>query len=432
MGPPFDRHPTTPAQIRNAAAGLSRSEGQLDGVMNAFAGPAQAAADAVDGELDGQITVPAGSVVESALESKAGARLCRGAVNAFADCVELFDTGVDDINERWEHARTNDFFVGDDVDDRESEIDDARSAEAAALRAEYRVLEATLDTDAESLAQILRALPVIGLEELKNFQAGVDARSANEGRPEYVALGDSYSAGTGAGDYKPYAGDTNPYRSENSYAELLADRLELDLDHRAVNGATTDGIADQLHTLGPDTEYVTLTAGGNNVGFSKAVRNSLLGDGKASIEESRQQIEDELPEDLDALYTEIRERAPNATIVVGTYPHLVDGERGGLLSDAEESDMNDAADELAAKITEAAEEAGFEVADVRERFEGHESDDSGEYHYEGPVLVQDEPRDPWIHGLAINPFNDPVYVESFHPNEDGHEAYANEFEELLR
>ncbi|MDN5854473.1 MAG: hypothetical protein L0K86_16810, partial [Actinomycetia bacterium] len=196
MGPPFERHPSTPAQIRASAAGLSRAEGQLDGVMAALEGPAQAAADAVDGELDGEITTPVGVARADALDTKAGAQLCRGAVNAFAYCVELFDAGVDDINERWECARANDFFVGDDVEDRDAEIEDARSEEVAALREEYRRLERVLDTGAETVAVILRTPLLIAPTVLENFQSDIDIRVKNMGKPEYVALGDSYSAGT--------------------------------------------------------------------------------------------------------------------------------------------------------------------------------------------------------------------------------------------
>jgi len=433
MGPPFDRHPTTPAQIRGAAASLSRSEGDLDGVMNALEGPAQAAADAVDGQLDGQITVPIATPQSQALDSKVGARLCRGSVKAFADCVELFNAGVDDINERWEHARANDFFVADDVDDHDGAVEDARSEEAAALRREYRRLEEQLDNDAAGLAGILRMPTLSAIGSLERFQNAVDIRTTNMGKPEYVALGDSYSAGTGAGDYKPHSGDTNPYRSANAYPELLADRLGLNLDHRAVNGATTDGIQDQLTTLGPDTEYVTITAGGNNVGFGEAVTDSVTGDGTAAIENSRDQIENELPEDLDALYSEIRERAPNATVVVGTYPQLVDGRPGGQVSVDEEKAMNEAADDLADVIQEQADEHGFDVADVRDRFDGHEADAYSHYYYDRGTQLHDRDQ-PWINEIDVrwrNLFNDERFVESYHPNADGHEGYADEFEKHM-
>ncbi|UPK76073.1 SGNH/GDSL hydrolase family protein [Nocardioidaceae bacterium SCSIO 66511] len=429
MGPPFEHYPSTPGAIRGTANGMSTAAADLDAVMTALDGPSQAAADAVDGELDGKITVPVGSVQEEALASAAGARVCRGAVDTFADCVELFDKGVDDINERWKHAKANDFFVPDDADDRKDKIADARSEEEAALRAEYRSLEETLDSDAETVADLLLQWPSLAMPKLEAFQSEVGDRAAMMNNPEYVALGDSYSAGTGAGKYKDYPGDgPNPYRSENAYPELLADRLNLNLDHRAVNGATTTDIQDQLHTLGPDTEYVTITAGGNNVGFGDAVRDSVTGDGTGSIEESRRQINEELPEDLDALYAEIRARAPNATIVVGTYPQLVDGEGGGPLSNAEETAMNEAQGDLTDVIEQQADEHGFEVADVTDAFDGHESDVMSQYYwYRGAP----PPPDPWIHGLSVNPFNDPVFVESYHPNKDGHEAYADEFEELL-
>ena len=44
--------------------------------------------------------------------------------------------------------------------------------------------------------------------------------SASAAGTNYVALGDSYSSGTGAGNYDPASGSCN--RSKNAYAELWA------------------------------------------------------------------------------------------------------------------------------------------------------------------------------------------------------------------
>src|SRR3954452_21860861 len=79
---------------------------------------------------------------------------------------------------------------------------------------------------------------------------------------KYVALGDSYAAGQGAGPYLD-----NCYRSENSYSELAADANAITLvTNAACSGKRTqDVVSTQLKRLDKSTGLVTLTAGGNNL-----------------------------------------------------------------------------------------------------------------------------------------------------------------------
>lgn len=66
----------------------------------------------------------------------------------------------------------------------------------------------------------------------------------------YVALGDSYSSGTGTGSYLDDG--TSCHRSTRAYPSLVAASGGLDLDLRACSGATTaDVTATQLGPCRP-------------------------------------------------------------------------------------------------------------------------------------------------------------------------------------
>ena len=85
-------------------------------------------------------------------------------------------------------------------------------------------------------------------------------------KTKYIALGDSYAAGLGAG---PYLDDC--YRSENTYSELAAHKKTIKLvANAACSGKTTQDVVNtQLRQLNKATELVTITAGGNNLRFAE-------------------------------------------------------------------------------------------------------------------------------------------------------------------
>src|SRR5437879_4006496 len=86
--------------------------------------------------------------------------------------------------------------------------------------------------------------------------------------PAYVALGDSYSAGNGAGNYISSSGDC--HRSNSAYPALWASaHSPSSFTFAACSGAvTTDVTNSQLGSLSSSTGLVTLTIGGNDSGFS--------------------------------------------------------------------------------------------------------------------------------------------------------------------
>src|ERR1700734_1928523 len=90
----------------------------------------------------------------------------------------------------------------------------------------------------------------------------------------YVAMGSSFAAGPGLPVRVP-GSPRRAGRSASNYAHLAARALGLDLHDVTYSGATTGDIlrpsaagqAAQLDAVTPATRLVTITAGGNDVGY---------------------------------------------------------------------------------------------------------------------------------------------------------------------
>jgi lysophospholipase L1-like esterase len=234
----------------------------------------------------------------------------------------------------------------------------------------------------------------------------VDSRQQGLVGSNYVAQGDSYASGTGTREYY----DSACQRSNHSYAKQLAAQLGLNLSHVACSGARIPDVrANQLGALSAATNLVTISIGGNDAGFSSVITQcakpwpfTCTGD----INNARNFINNTLPGQLDALYTEIETRAPNAQVLVIGYPRPFNGEECNLLariSPAEQSSLNSVADLLATKTVGLATNHGFDFVDPRATFNTHRICDDVE----------------WLNGLS-NPIG-----ESYHPNRLGHDAFTD-------
>ena len=178
----------------------------------------------------------------------------------------------------------------------------------------------------------------------------------------------------------------------------------------ACSGAVIDDLAEQYPALSADTDLVTLTVGGNDIGFGPVVTECLKpgwwGDCDDAIAEADEILVNDLPGQLDGVYAEIARRSPDATVVVAGYPRLFNGEDchvATFFSDDEMAKLNAKADELNQTIKGRVDAAGFTYTDVAAPFVGH--------------AVCDDPE--WIHNVRV-----PAVGESFHPKLDGHSAYA--------
>lgn len=229
------------------------------------------------------------------------------------------------------------------------------------------------------------------------------APAAHAAAPGYVALGDSYSSGVGAGDYISDSGDC--LRSTNSYPELWSQQQEsVSFTFAACSGATTADVgADQLGSLDAGTSLVTISVGGNDAGFAEVMSTCVSSSESTCldrVEQSEEFIRTELPARLDGLYATLRKRAPNAEVVVFGYPRIYElsGSCWVGLSETKRAAVNSGSDALAEVTEERATYVGATFVDLRDLFSGHEIC-SG---------------DPWLH--SVNWAN---IAESYHPTTAG-------------
>jgi lysophospholipase L1-like esterase len=198
----------------------------------------------------------------------------------------------------------------------------------------------------------------------------------------YVALGDSYSAGDGAGAY--YGGSCG--ESANAYPALWAAAHDpAGYAAKTCDGATTSSvISGQLSALSTSTTLVSITIGGNDVGFSSVMETCVLlptSSCVSAINTAEGKMSTRLPGELDNVLAAISADAPNARVVVLDYPRLYDTAKTSCigLSSTDRIDLNQGADQLDSQIRAAADRHGDYFADVRPAFAGHEICDSGSW-----------------------------------------------------
>jgi lysophospholipase L1-like esterase len=202
------------------------------------------------------------------------------------------------------------------------------------------------------------------------------ATSANAATGGYVALGDSYSSGVGAGSYISSSGSCD--RSTNAYPYLWnAAHSPSSFSFLACSGATTDDVlAGQLGTLGSSTSLVSISIGGNDAGFADVMTTCVLNSDStclSRINTAKAYVGSTLPGKLDAVYSAISAKAPSAHVVVLGYPRFYKlGTTCVGLSETKRSAINDAADYMDTAIAKAAANHGFTFGDVRTTFTGHE------------------------------------------------------------
>ncbi|WP_437115352.1 SGNH/GDSL hydrolase family protein [Streptomyces flaveolus] len=166
------------------------------------------------------------------------------------------------------------------------------------------------------------------------------ASTGTEGRHklDYVALGDSYASAP----LVPTQIDTTCLRSSRNYPSLVAEARGATLTDVTCSGATTaamtapqaDGVPAQLDALDRGTDLVTLTVGGNDIGFSTVLGTcvQLLGTDPAGTpcrthytgtgaDEISAAIARTAPK-VGQVLRGIHRRAPHARVVVVGYPDL--------------------------------------------------------------------------------------------------------------
>lgn len=199
----------------------------------------------------------------------------------------------------------------------------------------------------------------------------------------YVALGDSYASGFGAGSYAACG------QSPLGLPGLLDRKKQVEL----IGNATCAGakvvtepggaldLPEQVTrargagALSPATDLVTISAGGNDAGFGEVAGVCATQPTEVCIQVIAGQNAAALPvlsRNLDTLYTSIESAAPGATVVVTGYPHLFSPEFGNpVIPLASQTAFNAGTDALNSVIRQQAEAHGFTFVDVVPKFRGH-------------------------------------------------------------
>lgn len=193
----------------------------------------------------------------------------------------------------------------------------------------------------------------------------------------YVALGDSYSSGVGAGNYDAASG--NCKRSTRAYPALwAAAHSPQSFSFVACSGARTgDLLANQLAPLNSGTDLVSVTIGGNDAGFADVMTTCVLQSESTCVNrvnQAKAYVNSTLPGQLDQVYNAIDSRSPGARVVVLGYPRFykLSGSCVTGLTEGERAAINGASDHLNAAIAKRAADHGFAFASVAGAFTGHE------------------------------------------------------------
>lgn len=275
---------------------------------------------------------------------------------------------------------------------------------------------------------------------------------------DYVALGDSYSSGEGAGDYVDntnsddatkqmindlpidlWPGDPHNNicrRSANAYSEVVYHNGDFKgdfifgacsggvmADYYNDNGGGNEDEGPQRDHLTEDTSLVTISMGGNDFGFGNVVAGCVIkgstmvagscGSGESDSVKAKIDIE---AVRLVQFYKDLAADTPDkARILIVGYPQLFPDDPSGLplaITNGDQKWINDMGAYANQKIQEAIIASGtrVEFVDVTNALNGHE-------------IGTDEP---WIHDLTagIDGGNwiKPVSNNSFHPTAEGQNA----------
>lgn len=183
------------------------------------------------------------------------------------------------------------------------------------------------------------ALLVGGLAGCGKEKDGRDRREP----ARYVAIGDSFTSGPGI----PNLVNAACFRSDANYPSLVAARLDLTLDDVSCGGAATTALVGvqktpvgtvppQFSALTKDTELVTMGLGFNDQGVFGELLTTCMelgrepGEGSPCRDHMNESGSDYFLDSIDLIQTRltsaltgIKERSPDAKVVLVGYPQLV-------------------------------------------------------------------------------------------------------------
>ncbi len=260
-------------------------------------------------------------------------------------------------------------------------------------------------------------------------------------------MGSSFAAGGGTSDPSEIV-DLGCGRLSTNYAHLVAGVLELQLTDVTCGGATIGNVLDtpqatfldgavrppQIQAVTADTDLVTVTAGGNDIGYiANLWRSACAVDptpvlsmpappelipllvqaicggtvDPAAIEAALDRLQDQLVGLIEA----IQQRAPGARIVVVDYATLLPQSGAGCdvmpLSRDRAKFMLHVAAEMQRATKHAVQETGVELVELSKASRHHDACAA----------------DPWVSGWEFGPLLQGGR-SAFHPNDEGMDAAA--------
>lgn len=245
----------------------------------------------------------------------------------------------------------------------------------------------------------------------------------------YVAMGSSFAAGPGIAP----SANSKPAmcaRSANNYAQQLAKRRGLELVDVSCSGATTGGVLNgwagirpQIEALTAETRLVTITIGGNDVGYIGGLMgascrqvNAASGVRCPPTLAPKEERWTALDAALRHLAAEVRQRAPKAKLIWVDYPVVLPGK--GLCAatpvSPQDAEMARAmAKRLAALTARVARDTGSSILAASRLTVGHD------------VCAPD----PWMDGYPVQG-GKPVSAP-YHPTLPGMTAIAAALDRML-
>lgn len=212
---------------------------------------------------------------------------------------------------------------------------------------------------------------------------------------DYVALGDSYSAGSAILPLDP----TAPLlcaRSLLNYPHVIAKKTGADFKDVTCGGAQSPhfttaqypGVAPQVDALSDDTDLVTMTMGGNDngtfIGAITACATAGIGSGgKGSPCKDKNgstftdAVDQKTYPALKAGFAEVAKNAPNAKFAVLGYPWILPATKGCFptlpVAEGDVPYLRDLQTHLNSAVERAAKDNGMTFVDFAQVSEGHDA-----------------------------------------------------------
>jgi lysophospholipase L1-like esterase len=254
---------------------------------------------------------------------------------------------------------------------------------------------------------------------------------------EYVALGDSYSAGEGAYASPADTASANVcHRTSQAYPQIIGRdfRFAHGMAFWACSGARTSNILHgqhgeppQVNRLSTDTSLVTISIGGNDTGFSTVLAGCVLklpwssGCRSQGLEVGKRL--ETLRGSMKALLQTITAKAPNARVLVVGYPRIFSDSSNWLSNNLGTGDLkwlNERGleiDQLLRQVVRDQDNAiqrlhwkgSCEYVDTFSAFTGHEVGSSA----------------PYVNNLDMNLMGLTAEPDSFHPTAAGYKVLAD-------